>query len=193
MPPRSVAGLQRRAAAAHVRQHCLRVASACSGLCTESFALRRMGVAHRLVMTCEIDRKLRRFIKKNHAPAVQLRDIKHKSFLLHGATAHLFVAGFPCQSFSGCGEGHGLRDPRGGAIIDAIISWLARNQPSCFMLENVSGLVTRHRADFERILKRLTQLKDPATGALTYRICWEILNSRNFGVPQARSDTTSGN
>ena len=90
----------------------------------------------------------------------------------------LLVAGFPCQAFSVAGLRQGLDDTRGTLFFD-IARILDNKRPRHFLLENVKGLLSHNRGEtFQTILKVLTDLG--------YDVEWEILNSKNFGVPQNR-------
>ena len=162
----------------------LKVASACSGMSTESFALKRMNVPHRLVLACELEDKMRYFIRHNHKPKTLLSDCTTPEFLRAGAGAELFVAGFPCQTFSAAGRNAGLNDPR-GRVIEWLIKWLSIHQPHAFILENVQGLVRRHQKIFRAIMRGLEGILDTGTNKVCYRITWAIMNSRHHGVPQA--------
>ena len=162
----------------------LKVASACSGMSTESFALKRMNVPHHLVFACELEDKMRYFIRHNHKPETLLSDCTTPEFLRAGAGAELFVAGFPCQTFSAAGRNAGLNDPR-GRVIEWLIKWLSIHQPHAFILEIVEGLVRRHQKIFRAIMRGLEGILDTGTNKVCYRITWAIMNSRHHGVPQA--------
>jgi DNA (cytosine-5)-methyltransferase 1 len=72
----------------------------------------------------------------------------------------------------------GLDDTRGTLFFD-IARILDNKRPRHFLLENVKGLLSHNRGEtFQTILKVLTDLG--------YDVEWEILNSKNFGVPQNR-------
>ena len=77
------------------RQHSgLRVGSACSGWCSEVYALRRLGKAFTLCFACDIDKKVKTLLRHT-------MDHHHwydaKSFQA-APTVDLFFAGFPCMS-----------------------------------------------------------------------------------------------
>lgn len=162
----------------------LKVASACSGMGTESFALNSMQVPHHLILASEIQQPMREFLRSNHAPRVLLPDCTSAEFLQAGAGADLFVAGFPCQTFSSAGRNSGVKDPRGRVIV-SLIKWLRAHQPAAFILENVPGLVRRHPKVFRAILRKLEGILDLDTNKGCYRVTWAIVNSRDHGVPQA--------
>ena len=90
----------------------------------------------------------------------------------------LLVAGFPCQSFSVAGKRRGFDDTRGTLFFE--IARLCRDKrPRYLLLENVKGLLSHNKGQtFKRILEVLSDLG--------YDVSWEVLNSKNFGVPQNR-------
>lgn len=96
--------------------------------------------------------------------------------------AHDFlVAGFPCQSFSICGDRKGFGDTR-GTLFFRIAEILRSKSPRGFLLENVRNLVTHDEGrTFATILGQLQ--------ALGYHVHWTVLDGRNFGVPQKRERT----
>ncbi len=179
----------KRSMKANVRPGCLKrpqvvtVASACSGMCMESFALKSLGIKHKLVVACEIKKHMRHFIRVHHSPKKQVKDITSKTFQTT-ESADIFCGGFPCQPFSVAGLGKGIMDGAGrGAIVQHMIRWIQSHLPKCFVLENVAGLVYAHTETFEAILQALS-FKDPATQQRVYNVSWRLLNSSDFGVPQ---------
>lgn len=90
----------------------------------------------------------------------------------------LLVGGFPCQSFSNQGLKRGFDDTRGTLFFE-IARILKDKRPKYFLLENVKGLLHNNKGKtFQRILEILTNLG--------YDVQWQILNSKDFGVPQKR-------
>jgi len=90
----------------------------------------------------------------------------------------LFVGGFPCQAFSIAGKRMGFSDTRGTLFFD-IARILRDKKPPLVLLENVKGLLSHdNQRTFETILCTLSELG--------YSIEWQVLNSKNFGVPQNR-------
>lgn len=90
----------------------------------------------------------------------------------------LLVGGFPCQSFSIAGKRRGFDDTRGTLFFD-IARILKDKRPRYFILENVKGLLSHDTGKtFQTILGVLTDLG--------YEYQWQVLNSKNFGVPQNR-------
>jgi DNA (cytosine-5)-methyltransferase 1 len=90
----------------------------------------------------------------------------------------LLCGGFPCQSFSQAGERNGFSNPSGRLFFE-VARIAAAKRPRFVCLENVSGLL--HHDDgqtFASILITLSQLG--------YLLEWQVLNGKNFGVPQHR-------
>jgi hypothetical protein len=172
----------------------LRVASACSGMCTESFALTKIGVPHTLVVACEIKPHMRKFIEHHHSPTTLLADVTSDEFAKSDGS-DILTAGFPCQPFSAAGLQQGIADQRGrGAIIKHLISWLTTHLPAMFVLENVKGLLSQlHISTFINILKSLREIIDPDTGTAAYRVVWKVLNSIDFQTPQEPSKQAKQN
>lgn len=91
---------------------------------------------------------------------------------------NLLVCGFPCQTFSIAGKRRGFEDTRGTLFFD-VARILQEKRPRFVVLENVKGLLSHESGKtFQRILGILANLR--------YRVEWEILNSKHFGVPQNR-------
>ena len=90
----------------------------------------------------------------------------------------LLVGGFPCQAFSIAGKRKGFDDTRGTLFFD-IARILAEKRPRHLVLENVKGLLSHDGGKtFQTILGVLSDLG--------YRVEWQVLNSKDFGVPQNR-------
>lgn len=90
----------------------------------------------------------------------------------------LLVGGFPCQAFSIAGKRGGFEDTRGTLFFE-IARILAVKRPQFLLLENVKGLLNHdHGRTFGTIISTLSDLG--------YFCEWQVLNSKDFGVPQNR-------
>jgi DNA (cytosine-5)-methyltransferase 1 len=90
----------------------------------------------------------------------------------------LLVGGFPCQAFSIAGKRLGFEDTRGTLFFE-IARILAVKRPKNFVLENVRGLLSHDGGrTFRTILSAINDLG--------YGVEWQVLNSKDFGVPQNR-------
>ena len=90
----------------------------------------------------------------------------------------LLCAGFPCQAFSVAGKRKGFLDPRGTMFFE-IARVVEARRPDYLLLENVPGLLSHDQGrTFATILDELCRLG--------YSLEWQVCNSKDFGVPQAR-------
>lgn len=90
----------------------------------------------------------------------------------------LLVGGFPCQAFSIAGKRRGFEDTRGTMFFE-LARIIKEKRPSYLFFENVKGLLSHDGgATFITILTTLDELG--------YDCQWQVLNSKNHGVPQNR-------
>mgnify|MGYP001175238085 CR=1 FL=1 len=90
----------------------------------------------------------------------------------------VICAGFPCQAFSVAGKRLGFEDTRGTLFFE-IARFAKEIQPRYLFLENVKGLLSHDKGrTFETVLLTLDELG--------YDAEWQVLNSKDFGVPQNR-------
>jgi DNA (cytosine-5)-methyltransferase 1 len=90
----------------------------------------------------------------------------------------ILLAGFPCQPFSNAGHKKGFDDTRGTLFFD-ICRIVDHHKPKILFLENVKGFKGHNKGKTFAVVKE--KLED-----LGYHIHAEILNARQFGVPQNR-------
>lgn len=90
----------------------------------------------------------------------------------------LLIAGFPCQSFSVIGRKDGFSDDR-GQLVFHIARILKETKPTCFLLENVRGLVTHDKGKTIKII--IDELNRAG-----YNVTFKVLTSLDYGVPQMR-------
>lgn len=90
----------------------------------------------------------------------------------------ILLAGFPCQAFSVAGHRKGFEDTRGTLFFD-VMRIASHHKPKVIFLENVKGLVGHDKGKtFKVILETLDELG--------YSVNYQVLNAKNFGVPQNR-------
>ena len=90
----------------------------------------------------------------------------------------ILMGGFPCQAFSIAGKRKGFDDTRGTLFFD-IARLIKAKRPRLLLLENVKGLLSH---DDGRTFKTIIAALDE----LGYDLQWQVLNSKNHGVPQNR-------
>ena len=143
-------------------------------------ALERAG--HTCVGFCEIDKFARQTYKANFNTEgeVEWHDITTVTDedVRQLGSVDIITGGFPCQAFSVAGKRGGFDDTRGTLFFE--IARIARIlRPRYLLLENVKGLLNHARGDtFFTILNTLAELG--------YWWEYQVLNSKDFGVPQNR-------
>ena len=146
------------------------------------FRLGMEAAGHQCIGFCEIDKFARASYKAIHDTGgeIELHDIKTVSDEFIQSIGHVDVicGGFPCQSFSIAGNRRGFEDTRGTLFFE-IARFASILKPRILFLENVKGLLNHDKGrTFETILQTLDELG--------YNVEWQVLNSKDFGVPQNR-------
>ena len=113
-------------------------------------------------------------IDNNGLDTTPIQEVRAKDIPKHD----LLVGGFPCQSFSIAGKRRGFEDTRGTLFFD-IARIIKHHKTRYIILENVKGLLSHDSGrTFKTIISTLVELG--------YDLQWQVLNSKNFGVPQNR-------
>ena len=146
------------------------------------FRLGMEAAGHQCIGFCEIDKFARASYKAIHDTGgeIELHDIKTVSdeFIQSIGHVDIICGGFPCQSFSIAGNRRGFEDTRGTLFFE-IARFASILKPRILFLENVKGLLNHDKGrTFETILQTLDELG--------YNVEWQVLNSKDFGVPQNR-------
>ena len=146
------------------------------------FRLGMESAGHECVGFCEIDKFARESYKAIHNTEgeIELHDITQVSdeFIRGIGSVDIICGGFPCQAFSIAGNRRGFEDTRGTLFFE-IARFASILKPKYLFLENVKGLLNHQKGDtFETMLRILDELG--------YNVEWQVLNSKNFGVPQNR-------
>ena len=137
---------------------------------------------HKCVGFCEIDKFARASYKAIHDTEgeIELHDATGLTKEEIGSIGQVDVicAGFPCQPFSVAGVRRGFEDTNGTLFFE-IARFASVLKPKYLFLENVKGLISHDKGyTFETIIGSLDELG--------YDVEWQVLNSKDFGVPQNR-------
>ena len=137
---------------------------------------------HECVGFCEIDKFARASYKAIHDTKgeVELHDVTQVTDeeIRSIGTVDVICGGFPCQAFSIAGNRRGFDDTRGTLFFE-VARFASILKPKYLFLENVKGLLNHDNGNtFEVILSTLDELG--------YDVEWQVLNSKDFGVPQNR-------
>ena len=147
----------------------------------------RMGLesfGHECVGFCEIDKFARKSYKAIYDTEgeIELHDITqvtNEEWRKFRGTVDIICGGFPCQAFSIAGKRKGFLDETRGTLFFEIARAAKEIKPPLLFLENVKGLLSHDKGrTFRTILSTLDELG--------YDAEWQILNSKDFGVPQNR-------
>lgn len=158
----------------------IRVGTDCSGIEAPIQALKNLGIPFNHVFSSDIDPYCRESILANYDPDILYDDMTTRDTEKLPAI-DLYVCGFPCQSFSTAGKRKGMKEKR-GQIFWHCVDVIETKRPSVFILENVKGLITINDGKtFAKIMKTLKEIGDGL-----YTISFNVLDTKDFGVPQHR-------
>ena len=90
----------------------------------------------------------------------------------------LFVGGSPCPSFSIVGARGGFEDAR-GTLFYEYCRLVNEIQPKVFIYENVYGVLTHDKGNTWKVMQN-------SFDSLGYYYKWQILDARDYGIPQGR-------
>lgn len=145
------------------------------------FGMERAG--HKCVGYCEIDKYARASYQAIHDTEGEIdykdiTEVTDEEFRKLRGKVDIICGGFPCQAFSIAGKQLGFEDTR-GTLFYEIARATEQIKPRYIFLENVRNLLSHDKGKtFESMLNILDELG--------YDAEWQVLNSKNFGVPQSR-------
>ena len=173
----------------------LKVGTDFSGIGSPETALKRLKIPHENVFACDIDKYAKASYLELHDPGKFYDNITTRDHT-KVERLDLYVAGFPCQAFSYAGKREGFADETRGTLFFDVAEFIQTNKPTCFILENVRGLVSHDKG---RTFQTITDILSNGGGSLNgqvgldtidnglgYHVYYKILNSKDFGVPQNR-------
>lgn len=143
------------------------------------FRIAMEALGGKCVFSAEIDKFACKTYIANHGddPFNDITDIAVKQSI---PDFDILCAGFPCQAFSQAGKRLGFNDTRGTLFFD-VADVIRLKKPKAFFLENVKGLLTHDKGNTIKTI--LNTLRDD----LGYYVPEpQLINARNFGVPQNR-------
>ncbi|WP_414527249.1 DNA cytosine methyltransferase [Nodularia chucula] len=131
---------------------------------------------YQCVFSCEIDQACQQVYLNNFGdkPESDIRKIDLENLPYFD----VLTAGFPCQPFSICGHRKGFHDTR-GTLFFHICEIIEHIHPPVVVLENVKHILHHDQGRTLEVI--LYSLED-----MGYIVNYEIVNSRDFGLPQNR-------
>ena len=156
----------------------LRVFEAFAGYGSQSIALRNLGIEYEVVAISEIDKYAIKAYEAIHGPTNNLGDIC-KINPSDIPDHDLFTYSFPCQDLSVAGKQAGLGKGTRSGLLYECEKVIEAKKPKYLLLENVKNLVgKKFKAQFDEWLEYLE--------GLGYTNYWQVLNAKDYGVPQNR-------
>ena len=159
----------------------IRVIELFSGLGSQTQSLKNIGVDHKVVGISEIDKYCLISYEALHGKTHNFGNICDIKEL---PDADLWTYSFPCQDISIAGKLGGItQGTRSGLLyeVERLLNVAKENGtlPKYLLLENVKNLVSkRFIDDYNKWLLFLE--------SLGYKNYWQILNSKDYGIPQNR-------
>lgn len=135
------------------------------------------------VLSCELDKYaanvLRYRFPKSEVFNDDVRKLRGADVISRYGRIDIITAGFPCQSFSIAGKRAGFADSTRGTLFFEVARLADEIRPRYVILENVKGLFSHDKGrTFGIIISTLAELG--------YTVEWQLINSKDFGVPQNR-------
>lgn len=130
----------------------------------------------RCLWQAEIDKYCREVLNRHfEVPIVEdVRNVTRKTV----SAVDVVCGGSPCQDVSIAGRRTGIHGERSGLFFE-FIRVLEELKPGWFVFENVPGLLSSNGGrDFRTVLLSLAECG--------YGVCYRVLDSQYFGVPQRR-------
>ena len=163
----------------------MKVLSLFSGIGAFEKALDNLEIPYELVAYCEIDKYASKSYAAIHnvSEDMNLGDITKVDAKELPKDIDLLTYGFPCQDISLAGKQKGLFNEdgsrtRSGLFFEAL-RIIEETQPKVAIAENVKNLTSKKfNAQFQIVLESLEQAG--------YNNYWQVLNSKDYGVPQNR-------
>lgn len=156
----------------------VRVLELFAGIGACSKALSRLGIEHEIVDAVEIDKYAIQSFNAIHGTNFEPQDITQWD---KDIKADLIMHGSPCQDFSVAGlnkggdKGSGTRS----SLMYETLRIVEKIKPKYVIWENVKNLLSKkHRHNFDAYIEAMEKLG--------YHSSHQVLNAKDFGVPQNR-------
>ena len=155
------------------------IATLFSGIGAPEFAAREVFDNVKTIFACEIDKFARQSYLANHdAPLAFYEDVCDLDAKAYAGQIDILIGGSPCQDFSIAGQRAGENGERGN-LIWQFYRVVSEARPSVFVYENVKGFVSINGGkSYQRFLDALR--------GMGYHCHAEILNTKDYGIPQNR-------
>ncbi|MFR6435573.1 DNA (cytosine-5-)-methyltransferase [Porphyromonas sp.] len=158
----------------------IRLGTMFSGIGAVEHALQRLRLKHRIVFAGDIDANCKKSYFANYE--IDEKDWFDDAQLFDARKYHgqvdLLVGGAPCQAFSMVGKRLGFEDAR-GTLFYEFARVIKETEPKIFIFENVKGLLSHDKG-------RTWGVMHSIFSDLGYQVHFQVLNSKDYGIPQHR-------
>lgn len=156
----------------------LKVLELFAGIGACSKALTNLGIEHEIVDAVEIDKYAIKSFNAIHGTNFEPQDITKWDKDLE---CDLIMHGSPCQDFSVAGRNAGGDKDSGtrSSLMYETLRIVEKLQPKYVIWENVKNLLSKkHRHNFDAYIEAMDKLG--------YKSFYQVLNAKDYGVPQNR-------
>ena len=159
----------------------IRLGTSFSGIGAIEHSFHRLGLNCEIQFAGDIDENCKKayFANYNITEGQWHKDIHEFDATPFKGKIDLFVGGAPCQAFSLRGKHGGFEDTR-GTLFREFARVVIECQPKVFIFENVRGMLYHDKGNTWNVIHNTFE-KDCG-----YQVYYQILNSRDYGVPQSR-------
>ena len=163
----------------------LTIATDFSGINAPLHALDKMNIKYKLIFSCDNDIHCKKQILAHHAPICFFDDIKDtKTRLNHfppEGYIDIYVSSMPCQPYSGLTNRSTLEEKNSKIqgnteLLKHVLFTIRKLRPKVAIFENVA--LFKREPDYDTLIKSMKRYK--------YDVYSEILNSKDYGIPQLR-------
>lgn len=128
------------------------------------------------IYTNDLFREANQSYKRNFSGSIYQHEVNIRK-VRDFPKAELVIGGFPCPGFSEAGPR--LVDDERNFLYIHFIRCINQSRPFMFVAENVKGMLTLGNGE---VIKQIEE----DFSAAGYKVKWDLLNSRDYGVPQLR-------
>lgn len=159
----------------------IRLGTTFSGIGAIEHSFHRLGLNCKIQFAGDIDENCKKayFANYNIKEEQWHKDIHEFDATPYKGKIDLFVGGAPCQAFSLRGKHGGFEDTR-GTLFREFARVVIECQPKVFIFENVRGMLYHDKGNTWDVIHNTFE-KD-----CDYQVYYQILNSKDYGVPQSR-------
>jgi len=170
----------------------INIGSDFSGVGAFNQALQRLKIYYNEVFACDWNKYSRQTFSLNYGtPKYFPIDVYERQ--IPKESLDVYMTSPPCQAFSLAGKRKGEEDKRGVLFYNSH-EFISKNKPRYFIIENVKGLLSDDSGKtFQRWIDFLggksvngNPVIFPVDEAVPYHVYYQVLNSKNYGIPQNR-------